>query len=842
MAYTVHMTRADKPRSGMALGGIGAGWFELRQDGIGYNWNIFNNKPLGLGVPFTMAHDSILFFAVRYQVQGQEPRMRLLQIEDEFGAAAIIDHPHYYVFPWLAGVDETTYEASFPFVKMTFKDKDMPFDVELEALSSFIPHDVKNSSLPAAIFNFSIKSKTKQPVDVMLMACMRNAVGYDVPERTYASRVVSGHGFKGFEMTCNGLDPAHSSYGTMGITSLAGRSTHYLGWEHRHPYYEIALRNRVLPNTDDTDGRNATDQQTRKRKAMERCFSTIAHSTTLRGKGATFGHGFIATWHFPNQYAEAPGAGRHDRRMATHNEGHYYANFFECAADVGAYVARNLKQLRAGTCAFHDAFFSSTVAPYVLDQINSNLNTFFTSSWLTRDGHYGILEGLDKYSSYAGLGTTDVAMYGGVATAALFPELDRQLQRDHRGFQSSRGQVAHSITRNFHDINPREKESERLDMPAQYAYMVLRAGFWANDRAFIAEMWPSVKKALEYVLKHRDKNGDLLPDMEGIMCSYDNFPMYGVAPYVASQWLAAVAAGVEAAGLLGDTKAEARYREVLEKGVKVFEDKAWNGTYYRLYNDAGGEHDDMDEGCLTDQVIGQWAAHLIGMPHFLDRSRVHKALRHIMRRNYHPDYGIRNCTWPYDTYLHEIDAGTWVDQANTAWTGVELAFASFLIYEGLYRDGLKVIKNVDDRYRDSGMYWDHKEFGGHYFRPMSAWAIMHALLGLKVHGTTWTFAPRVLEDDVRMYFACGQGTGVYERKLTAKGERIVLTVLTGRLQVRDLHLGLAGACEGKARITCAGKRVAARLFRCDCTQGRAHIRFARARTLRAGQKLSVVCG
>ena len=78
MAYTATMTREAKPRSGVALGGIGAGWFELRQDSIFYNWNIFNNRPLGLGAPFNMANDSILFFVVRYQEAGQEPRMRLL--------------------------------------------------------------------------------------------------------------------------------------------------------------------------------------------------------------------------------------------------------------------------------------------------------------------------------------------------------------------------------------------------------------------------------------------------------------------------------------------------------------------------------------------------------------------------------------------------------------------------------------------------------------------------------------------------------------------------------------------------------------------------------------------
>jgi len=32
-------------------------------------------------------------------------------------------------------------------------------------------------------------------------------------------------------------------------------------------------------------------------------------------------------------------------------------------------------------------------------------------------------------------------------------------------------------------------------------------------------------------------------------------------------------------------------------------------------------------------------------------------------------------------------------------------------------EGLAVIKEGDDRYRRSGLYWDHQEFGGHRYRP-----------------------------------------------------------------------------------------------------------------------------
>src|SRR5271157_82916 len=106
MSFTATTKRNCKPRSGIALGGIGTGSFELRQDGVFYNWTIFNNKPLNNGPAFPFAHNSMLFFVVRFQEKGKEPKMRLLQIEDHFGAAGIIDHPHFYVFPWISGVDK----------------------------------------------------------------------------------------------------------------------------------------------------------------------------------------------------------------------------------------------------------------------------------------------------------------------------------------------------------------------------------------------------------------------------------------------------------------------------------------------------------------------------------------------------------------------------------------------------------------------------------------------------------------------------------------------------------------------------------------------------------------
>ena len=183
MSYKVTTPRQHKPRSGVALGGIGCGWFELRQDGTFHNWNLFNNQPSALGPPFPYPAHSVLFFLLRVEEQGREPFLRLLQIEESHGAAGIEVHEFQYVFPWMSGMDLVEFEGSVPFCRLQFREKSTPLAIKLTAWSPFIPHDVKNSSLPAAFFELSVRSTTNLPVKVTLLASLRNCVGYDRREK-----------------------------------------------------------------------------------------------------------------------------------------------------------------------------------------------------------------------------------------------------------------------------------------------------------------------------------------------------------------------------------------------------------------------------------------------------------------------------------------------------------------------------------------------------------------------------------------------------------------------------------------------------------------------------------
>ncbi|MFP4069389.1 MAG: GH116 family glycosyl hydrolase [Opitutales bacterium] len=750
----ITLQRSALPRSGMALGGIGTGSFEIRPDGGFYGWTIYNNWPLFTGpqLPYRAHYPfdekQSLFFLLWLKPEHEDARIVLLQIEEAYGAAGIEDHELFYMFPWVKGVDLIRYRASVPFAELDFEQEGLPLEVRLRAWSPFIPGNVKDSALPTAYFDFDIVNTGDRPVDIQILASCKNLAAYNQPERQYHNRRVRDGDFSAILMGAEYTDPKAPDTGELCLASHHPDSTAYMGWAHQHPYYERLLREYPMPEHDDTVGRNSTKDETLGRnKADAACYVTIGRAATLGPRGADdrLSHGFSLSWHFPNLYGRPS---RDDPNFSVLHpcgldtyEGQWYANHFESAEAVGRYAAAERGRLLAASEDFHRVFFDSDLPECVLDQVNSQLNTFRTSSWLTQTGMFGILEGLSPHKPFAGIATTDVAMYGQIASSLLFPELDRTTVDLWRKLQRDNGIVTHSVTCNSENNPDSERNGKRLDMPAQFAFQALRAALWSGDRSYLESVWPDVKKALAYVLRERDMNGDHLPDMEGIMCSYDNFPMFGVAPFVVSQWLAAVAAALNVARHLGDQAFVDEYEPYFEEGRATFEKTTWNGSYFKLYSDHQEDDPHGEHGCMVDQIIGEGCARQLGLPAVIDPEKTATAARTILRLNYRPDQGLRNCQWPTDAFLRDIAPDTWVDQANTCWTGVELNFAAHLYHLGMTAEAEEIIRNVDARYKRQGLYYDHQEFGGHYFRPMSALAIPNAFLGLSYDGETLRIAP-----------------------------------------------------------------------------------------------------
>lgn len=138
----------------MPIGGIGTGSLWLDGQGQLGIWQIFNN----LSEP--KIPDS--FFGIRVRHGSGKAVSRVLQTTPEGS---------------LAPVESLEYEGGYPIARLTYQDAALPVQVLLEAFNPMIPLDTANSSIPCAIFRFTVRNPGKTAAEVALFATLQNAIG-----------------------------------------------------------------------------------------------------------------------------------------------------------------------------------------------------------------------------------------------------------------------------------------------------------------------------------------------------------------------------------------------------------------------------------------------------------------------------------------------------------------------------------------------------------------------------------------------------------------------------------------------------------------------------------------
>jgi hypothetical protein len=269
---------------------------------------------------------------------------------------------------------------------------------------------------------------------------------------------------------------------------------------------------------------------------------------------------------------------------------------------------------------------------------------------------------------------------------------------------------------------------------------------------------------------------------------------------------------------LGDRVAADRYRDVYEKGRQHLEDRLYNGEYYvQQYDPEVAPKYQYGQGCLSDHLIGQWFAHLVGLGYLLEPEHVQSALTAIFEHNWRSDFwehanpqriyalndeqGLLICSWPRGgrpalpfVYSDEV------------WCGIEYQVAAHLIYEGQVERGLAIVQGTrgrhDGRRRNP---WNEFECGSHYARSMASWSLLTALSGYSydLGAGVLGFAPRLWPDDFCCFWSADGVWGEYAQQ-TGDSARVSLRVDYGRITLNGLNLGAPG--DHRPRIARRGER------------------------------------
>ncbi len=270
--------------------------------------------------------------------------------------------------------------------------------------------------------------------------------------------------------------------------------------------------------------------------------------------------------------------------------------------------------------------------------------------------------------------------------------------------------------------------------------------------------------------------------------TYD-IEFYGPNPLGGVYYLAALRAVEELATVMGEPAIAQRCHAAAEQGGQNLDALLWNGAYYiQKLADVDAYPYQHGTGCITDQLLGQLYAHILGLGYLLPVDHVRSAIHSIYEYNFLENFSQHtNCQ---RTYVLNDEAGllicTWPQGGQTkfpfvysdeAWTGLEYQAAAHMIYEGWVSQGLKVVKAARDRHDGIRRNpWDEVECGHHYSRSMASWAVLLALSGFHcdLGRRAMSFAP-VLEastesTEFSTFWSAGAAWGTYtQRKDPASG-------------------------------------------------------------------------
>ena len=816
------------------LGGIGTGSISLGGWGQLRDWEIMNRPAKGFVIPRS-------FFVLKV-CSHEKSIVKVLQgpVEGSFiGDGHSLSEVKYPYIGWkdtgqgLPRFREVSFMGHFPIATVSLSDPDVPLKVVLDAFSPFIPLNDKDSSIPVAIFLYHVKNIGVERVSASIYGNLTNLIGY--PEEGDINEVKEAPGIKGLFLSTTKFDKDSPRYGSMVLATTWSDSAVWPRWKENRSigkFWEtITFSDEFPPESGDTNT------------------GTVAANFSLEpNEEVTIP--FLISWHFPifEHYW-----GKEKPRATWRN---YYATIWKDAWDVALYVASNLDRLWGETKLFHDALFSSTLPIHVLDAVSSQLSILRTNTCLRlEDGTFYGFEGCSNDSGCCEGSCTHVWNYA-QALPYLFPNLQRSILDAHLensveedGFMHFRMPLPLGTKGKSAAITLGTKFHPATDGQMGIILQIYRQWLIEGDDEWLRRVWPAAKKLLEFAWKYWDADRDGV--MEGMQHNTYDIEFYGPNTMTGSLYLAALRAMEEMARYLGEYDKAQEHRELFEKGSKWYDENLFNGEYYEQKvnpkaHEIWPEHirqlalrhgkDDkfkdwpkwqFGKGCLSDQLIGQWYSHMLGLGYLFDSKNVRKTLESIFKYNWkstlwdHPclfriyalqdEAGLIICTWPKGER-----PGHAFYFADEVWCGIEYQVAAHMIYEGMIDEGLAIVMGTRRRHRgDRRNPWDEFECGHHYARSMASYALLLALSGFQYSAPEkrLRFSPKIFQENFRTFFSTASGWGVYAQKIRRDGGDFSINLKYGSLTLNKLELPSINVEEPKGTVTLNDEKVEAKIER-----------------------------
>ena len=798
----------------MPVGGIGTGTVSLGGRGNLQDWEIMNRPAKGYN-PGSGRNNSA-FFTLYTDIKGKKD-LRLLEGPVPFyeyeGASGAIAANHG--FPRFRKAD---FEAAYPFGVVNLSTPQLPVTVKMKAFNPMIPGDIDNSSIPVAVVDFELKNNSKDPVTFSICGTMQNFIGEDGTEGTAKDNRNSyreDRGIRGIFLSSDGVDRNTDQWGTISmITTSEGDISYRTAW------LPERWGSSVLDFWDDlsNDGKleNRTDE------ISEKPMSSLAVGNTIPPESEITIR-FLITWHFPNRTAWS----------AVPLKNFYTTNYTD-SWDVAVKTVQNLESLEKKTAEFVDAFCTSDLPSDVKEAALFNLSTLRSQTcFRLSDGNFYAWEGCNDNSGCCFGSCTHVWNYE-TATAFLYGDLARIMRKVEFGIATHpSGLMSFRVKLPLTAI----PEFSKVAADGQMGCIIKLYREWqmSGDNDFLKELYPKAVAALSYSWKKGGWDGDQDGVMEGVQHNTMDVEYYGPNPQMTVWYLGALRAMEEMALYLKDKEMAAKCRKLFLNGSKWTDDNLFNGEYYvhkiivpkkedipseQLVGmgsaDYGNPDYQLGEGCLVDQLVGQYLAHVCGLGYLVKKENVAKTLESIMKYNYRSDlsdhfnsfrsYALGNeaallmAAYPKSRPVNPFPYFTEV------MTGFEYTAAIGMLYEGQTENGLKCISNIRNRYDGQKRSpFDEAECGHHYGRAMASWSAVPALTGFQYSGVNNEM--RFGDIQGKFFWSDGYSYGTAEITNDAPEVKrnIKIKVLNGSIEISKITInGIGYVATKKAKTIESG--------------------------------------
>ncbi len=794
------------------LGGVGAGSLSLGGRGQLRDWEIFNRPNKGYAPSYG-------FPSIWAQAGTAKPVARVLEARflppyegaDGLGSNNV---------PGLSRLASAKFTGEYPLARIDFQDRDLPVRVSLDAFSPFIPHDAEESGLPVAILRYRVTNPGRVEAKVAIAFSVDNPVkvsrdqggAADLHKDSRENSYRSEEGLAGIVMSNPALgaeEPMRGEFAICAANSGDARVTHWRGWP------ESRWWNAPMLFWDDfsDDGELGAEPD------PHGVVGAISVKRTIpAGKSAEYT--FLLAWRFPNRTPDWCGwaAPKGEGKTII---GNHYSVRFASAWDAARHVADNLPELEKRTRMFASAFRESTLPAAVKEAASANLSTLAsTTTFRTADGEFHGFEGVNDKEGCCHGNCTHVWNYE-TSTAHLFPSLARSLRKAAFGYSMDDAGAMH-FRQSLPDGKLRSGYAATDGQMGQvmHAYLDWRL---SGDADWLAGIWPRVKKGLEFAWVKGGWDSDRDGVLEGVQHNTYDVEFYGPNPMCGIYYLGALRAGEEMARAVGDQTSAAEYRRLFEHGSRWIDENLFNGEFYiqkirgftkdqiapNLRSDMGSDDTEKPEyqageGCLVDQLVGQYMSEVSGLGALVSPKNLRTTLEAIYRYNYKRSMATHDNV--QRTFALNDEAAIVVCDYGKAkrphipfpyyaevFTGLEYVAATHMMYAGMVREGVECVSSIRARYDGFKRNpWDEAECGHHYARAMSAWSGVLALSGFLYNGPQAAVIalPRVNQDNFRSFWSSATGWGTFTRVADGTGVRFTMRVLSGKLP--------CGSCEIKA--------------------------------------------